>query len=83
MNIHQSFAKARYEIRGQDAHETGEHDEIRLRAADSARQILIEGLSRRVALVVDQCRFNACVLSYVEPAGTGAIADHQRDLSAQ
>ena len=52
-------------------------------ALSIARQILIEGLSRRVALVVDQRRFNTRILSNTETAGAQAIADHQRDLATQ
>ena len=83
MNIHQSLAEARHKLRGQNTHEAGEHDQVGLRAVDSARQILIKGFSRRVALVVNQRRFNTRILRNTETAGARAIADHQRDLSAQ
>ena len=83
MNIHQPLAEARHKLRGQNTHEAGEHDQVGLRAVDSARQILIKGFSRRVALVVNQGSFNAGVLCNAETAGAQTIADHQRDLSAQ
>ena len=67
MNIHQSLTEARHKLRGQNTHEAGEHDQVRLRAVDSARQILIKGFSRRVALVVNQGSFNAGVLCMLRP----------------
>ena len=45
----------------------------------NACQILIKSLSRRVALMVYQGGLNTGALSNGEPAGAGAIADHQRE----
>ena len=83
MDIHQSARKARYKFRCQNSHKTGQYNEIRGLALQRPGEIGIKRLSRRIGLMIDECRRDARFARDIQTGCAGPIANDQRNLATQ
>src|SRR4030067_3604468 len=83
MNIEQPAVIVRYETCGEDAHETGEQDKIRMKSIDLSGKRSIEAVAIRIVAMLDDSGVYAVCLGDIQPFGIRAIADHCRDTAGQ
>ena len=83
MDIEQAAFVATDKTRCQDAHEAGEHNEIRRKLVDAFGQCGVEGFATGEALVVDEMGGNTGPLGSFETERLRAVADHGGDIDRQ
>ena len=79
MDVDDAPGVARDERGPEDAHEAGQHDDIRRKAVDHTRQRGIEGFAPFMLTVIDHRRRNAARLRERQPGGILLVADHRGD----
>ncbi len=79
MNVQYAAAKCRDEIRRQQAHETGEANQIDARIVERGDDHAIVGFALK-SLRRDDARRDAALGGAVEPRGAFAIGDNERNL---
>ena len=80
VDVEQSASKGLAERTGENAHEAGEDDEVRCMGIDGLGQCLVEGLTRRKALVINDLGGNASGGRHGQALGFGAIGDHRSNI---
>ncbi|MNJ67427.1 hypothetical protein D3C77_635990 [compost metagenome] len=68
-----------HEARGEDAHEAGQHHQIRLVGVDGFDQCGVEGLAARERLVIQHGGGDPGILRAGQPVGICAVGDHRAD----
>src|SRR5207249_8566217 len=81
MNVEQTIAIARDELCSQDAHESGEYDEIGNKRADGVGERVIEGFPVGERKVIDNRGWYVVPGGDGKTRGVGAIADDADDAS--
>jgi len=77
MDVEHPARVARHELRRQDAHEAGQHDQVRRMAVDRLGQRRVECRAVRESLVVEHLGGDAVGLGGHQSTGVGAVADHR------
>jgi hypothetical protein len=83
MDVEHPAVETRDELRAEDAHETREHDEIRLRRLDRRGERGIEVFARGIGLVRDDERRHALRAREIRARDRRPIADDSRDRPAE
>lgn len=83
VDVHQAPCVTADETFAEDAHETGQHDQIRRKTVDALGQGGIEGLPPGKGLVVDVMRDDAGLGGCLQPCRIGPVTDHGGDVDGQ
>ena len=79
MDIEHATGESVHERRGQDAHEAGENDQLRIVCRDFIRQRGVETVAIRETRVVDDSGRNAGRGRALQAMYAGSVADHGAD----
>lgn len=80
VDVEQPASKGLAEWGGENAHEAGEHDEVGRMGLDGLGQCVIESLTRRKSLVIDDLGMNASRLCHGQALSLGTVGDHRSHI---